>query len=67
MSDRGSVALKNVRAAEGLVDMMKTTRDFRSDLGGARWSILWRNEDVDRWSWFTRKKLELNTKSHFGL
>src|SRR5216684_1547208 len=34
MSDRGSVALKNVRAAEGLVDMIQTTRDFRPDLGG---------------------------------
>jgi hypothetical protein len=63
MSDRGSVALKNVRAAEGLVDMIQTTRDFRSDLGGGGWSILWRNEDADRW--FIRKKLEFNTKSHF--
>ncbi len=55
MSDRGSVALKNVRAAEGLVDMIQTTRDFRSDLGGGGWSILWRNEDADRWAWFIRK------------
>jgi hypothetical protein len=55
MSDRGSVALKNVRAAEGLVEMIQTTRDFRSDLGGGGWSILWRNEDADRWGSFTRK------------
>ncbi len=67
MSDRGSVALKNVRAAEGLGDMIQTTRDFRSDLGGGGWSILWRNEDADRWASFIRKKLELNTKSHFAM
>ena len=59
-----SVALKNVRAAEGLVDMIQTTRDFRPDLGGGGWSILWRNEDADRWSWFIRANPELNTKSH---
>ena len=63
MSDRGSVALKNVRAAEGLVDMIQTTRDFRSDLGGGGWSILWRNEDADRWASFIRKKFGMNTKS----
>ena len=65
MSDRGSVALKNVRAAEGLVDMIQTTRDFRSDLGGGGWSILWREEDADRWAWFVRKILEfLKEKAH---
>jgi hypothetical protein len=67
MSDRGSVALKNVRAAEGLVDMIQTTRDFRSDLGGGGWSILWRNEDADRWASSLSKKLKLNTKSHFDM
>jgi len=33
--------------------MIQTTRDFRSDLGG--WSILWRDEDADRWGWFIPK------------
>ncbi len=33
---------------------------------GWGWSILWREEDADRWDWFTRKKPELNTKSRFG-
>jgi hypothetical protein len=32
--------------------MIQTTRDFRSDLG---WSILWRDEDADRWGWFIPK------------
>src|SRR3984893_6891462 len=27
------------------------------------WSILWRDEDADRWAWFIPAKLELNTKS----
>src|ERR1700704_2223311 len=32
---------------------------------GWGWSNLWGDEGADRWEWFTRKKLELNTKSHF--
>src|ERR1700675_4247783 len=26
-----------------------------SDLRGGGWSILWREEDADRWAWFIRK------------
>jgi hypothetical protein len=32
---------------------------------GRGWSNLWRDEGADRWDSFIRKKLELNTKSHF--
>src|SRR5258708_749736 len=30
---------------------------------GRGWSILWRDEDADRWASFIRKKFGMNTKS----
>ncbi len=34
---------------------------------GGGWSNLWRLSAPDRWGCFIRKKLELNTKSHFAI
>ena len=33
---------------------------------GWGWSKVWKLIPADRYPWFTRKRLELNTKSHFG-
>jgi hypothetical protein len=44
---------------------MILTREYvHSGAGGGGWSNLWAIFPADRWAWFIRTELELNTKSH---
>jgi hypothetical protein len=62
-----------------LLELMTSVRWVKADIAvasvdliyvrsshGWGWSNLWSLSAQDRWASFTRKKLELNTKSHFS-
>ena len=45
-----------------LLESIQPELGASSDLRGGGWSILWREEGADRWSWFIRKKVGIKSE-----